>query len=70
MLRRGEVLRMGSRGHLLMTGFFICTPGVSPAVLGAHGSPLRNRAGPTCINFKVTPTEKEIRFGGVPICKV
>lgn len=34
------------------------TPEFSLAVLGACGTPLRNRAGPTCTNLKVTPTEK------------
>lgn len=39
-------------------------------VLSACGTPPKIRAGPADANLNVTPTEKELRFGGVLVCKV
>lgn len=39
-------------------------------VPSACGTPPKIRAGPADANLNVTPTEKELRFGGVLVCKV
>lgn len=43
---------------------------VQLVVLSACGTPLKVRAGPADANLNVTPTEKELSFGEVLVCKV